>query len=387
MKKIGIFTFHRSINYGAFMQSYSLSKKIQKELPDTKVEIIDYTSAHMEEIYKPAIKKWTFSHPIYAYLKYKQYYKFRDSLSRLPLSSKCICSDGDTDNVLSAYEKDYDAFVVGSDAVWNWIQRGFPNPYIMNFKSYVVKLSYAASAYGMSKDYVTDSAKEYFRQSLEKFSFIGVRDEYTESLVKDVCPNVNPVYTCDPTVFLDLNDVYNEMGMTKEEFKTHIYKKYKIPTNKKLIGVMGAPANIIKRIKSEYGSEYCVIGLYNFSKCADVQMVDLTPFEWAAVFSLFELTLTTFFHGTLLSLRNATPVVNFDSSKFSKENEGKIHDVMRRMNLLDCHFKSTTDESNIMAKVSEVLSKREIYSDLIQTNIKELEKSHEEFLNKLREIL
>ena len=42
IKKIGILTFHNSINNGAVMQAYSLSKKIQQVMPESKVEIIDY---------------------------------------------------------------------------------------------------------------------------------------------------------------------------------------------------------------------------------------------------------------------------------------------------------------------------------------------------------
>ena len=46
-KRIGILTFHKSINNGAVMQAYSLSKKLQTEYPDYTVEIIDY---HMPKV-------------------------------------------------------------------------------------------------------------------------------------------------------------------------------------------------------------------------------------------------------------------------------------------------------------------------------------------------
>jgi hypothetical protein len=40
-KKIGILTLHRSINYGAFMQAYSLWYNLKKST-DYQIEIIDY---------------------------------------------------------------------------------------------------------------------------------------------------------------------------------------------------------------------------------------------------------------------------------------------------------------------------------------------------------
>ena len=63
MKKVGILTFHRSINYGAFMQAYSLSKKIKKRVPDATVEIIDYTSRIMDDAYIPKINLSTLRNP------------------------------------------------------------------------------------------------------------------------------------------------------------------------------------------------------------------------------------------------------------------------------------------------------------------------------------
>ena len=39
---IGILTFHRAVNYGAFLQSYSLCKALNRE-SDIKAEVIDYS--------------------------------------------------------------------------------------------------------------------------------------------------------------------------------------------------------------------------------------------------------------------------------------------------------------------------------------------------------
>ena len=44
MKKIGILTYHKSINYGAFMQCYALSHKLSHDFPEAKVEVINYAT-------------------------------------------------------------------------------------------------------------------------------------------------------------------------------------------------------------------------------------------------------------------------------------------------------------------------------------------------------
>ena len=387
MKKIGIFTFHRSINYGAFMQAYSLSKKIQKKFPDTTVEIIDYASKLMDNYYVPRINRSVIRNPQGYFLKKKQYKLFESALDALPLSEKKIFSDGQTQQVLKAYEDDYDVFIVGSDAVWNWCKRGFPNPYLLNFEKDVKKLSYAASAYGMDSGCVKDEERAYFAASLERFDFIGVRDNYTASLVKNICPCAVPEYTCDPTVFLDMNDVFAEIGLSRKDFKSKIYRKLNISEDKKIIGMMGVPKELADKMVSRFGDEYVFVNLYDYSRFFKKQLLDINPFEWAAVFGLFDLTVTSFFHGTLLSLCNGTPVINYDFSDFSKKNEGKICDVMKRLDLSDCHFKSKNDFDLIVKKAEEILSDRAAYSTKITESMSALADSSDKFFEQLSKSL
>ncbi len=56
--RIGILTFHRSINCGAVMQCYSLSKKLQQEFPDAVVEVIDYHMPKIAASYKVSLKQY-----------------------------------------------------------------------------------------------------------------------------------------------------------------------------------------------------------------------------------------------------------------------------------------------------------------------------------------
>lgn len=58
MKRIGILTYHRSFNYGALMQSYSLSTRIAKDFPEAKVELIDYCSKKVYLMYNENFKNY-----------------------------------------------------------------------------------------------------------------------------------------------------------------------------------------------------------------------------------------------------------------------------------------------------------------------------------------
>ena len=150
---------------------------------------------------------------------------------------------------------------------------------------------------------------------------------------------------------------------------------------------MGAPKEIVCKLKEKAGDEYVLVNLYKYVRFADKQLIDLTPFEWAAVFGLFEVTVTSYFHGTLLSLRNYTPVVNYDFNKFSQNNEGKICDVMRKMELSECHFKERKDYDDIVDRVFNVIEDRESYVLKIKKNVEKLSESSEAFFDKVGELL
>ena len=56
--RIGILTYHRSINCGAVMQCYSLSKKLQQCLPQATVEVVDYHMPLVDEYYDNEMKNY-----------------------------------------------------------------------------------------------------------------------------------------------------------------------------------------------------------------------------------------------------------------------------------------------------------------------------------------
>ena len=51
MKKIGLITFHRPVNFGAALQSVALFKTIESQ--GAACEIIDYINLSFEKAYKP----------------------------------------------------------------------------------------------------------------------------------------------------------------------------------------------------------------------------------------------------------------------------------------------------------------------------------------------
>lgn len=394
--KIGILTFHQSVNNGAVMQAYSLSKRLKKEYPDAIVEIIDYRRKSVEKAYSYTFSEYIkadsfviFAKKMAKLLLDPQMLKrmrnrtkvFNACIDTLPLSKDIIISD-DTEELYDYIENNYDILVVGSDAVWNYVTRGFPNAYFASADLKVKKLSYAASCYGMDYLNISDEEKKEVSKVFSAFDFIGVRDEATENFVKWTGCDNEPYHTCDPTTFLDVNDLPVDVSVLEKKLVQR-----GLDFSKPSIGVMGTD-KMLSMIRKLYGDKYQLVSLYNYIKGADVNLYDLEPYEWAYVFRYFKLTFTTFFHGTLLSLRNGVPLICIDlNTEFGKKHTPKTLDVLKRVGFEDWYFSTDYKSKNfdkIKAKADELLAGD--YRDTIIAAMNKEAESFETFNNALKAI-
>lgn len=396
--RIGILTFHQSVNNGAVMQAYSLSRRLKEEYPDIVVEIIDYRRESVNKAYSYSVVEYLKAAPSIVILAKRflglvrdpQFLKrlrnrtkiFEDCIHMLPLSKDIIVSDN-TKELYDYIEKNYDILVVGSDAVWNYVTRGFPNAYFPTPELKVKKLSYAASCYGMDYLKVAENEKDKICQVFSNFDFIGVRDEATENFVKWSGCSTLPQHTCDPTVFLNVDDLPIDVELLEKKLADRGFD-----FNKSTICIMG-PDKMLSMVRDLYADQYQIVSLYNYIKGADVNLYDLEPYEWAYVFRYFKLTFTTFFHGTLLSLRNGVPLICIDlNMEFGKQHVPKTLDVLKRLGFEDWYFSTDYKSLNfdkIKAKADTLIA-GDYYNAIITAMDKEAE-SFEVFNTALKKIV
>lgn len=366
--RIGILTFHRSVNNGAVMQCYALSKRIKQDFPNDVVEVIDYHMPKIEQKYSVTLAQFFKSSSMilmlkkaYQLLREPDMFKknnqrnavFKNAITKLPLSRDRIFDDND-EELVDYINSHYDILIVGSDAVWNYVTRGFPNAYFPDERIKCYKLSYAASCFGMEFLNCPQEDRIRIGQILERFEFIGVRDTATEDFVKWSKCIKTPVHTCDPTALLDVENLPIDVNLLNKKL---IQKGFDL--NKPTIGVMGNE-KMVNMIRKFYGNKYQIAALYNYTKGADIQLFDLEPYEWAYVFRYFGITFTTYFHGTMLSLRNGVPVICIAlKTEFAKQHVPKTLDVLRRLGYEDWYFKTDYTSENlnkIKTKADQLLS-------------------------------
>lgn len=309
--KIGILTFHRSINYGAFMQSYALSTTLQKRYPQHTVEVIDFEYLKKHNNYKKHIKRFPFGFEYYI-----KYTRFQSDLKYLSLSPTSFITD-DEESVRAYIEKNYDIVIVGSDAVWAY-QKKMPvtAPYFLfgdKLKN-IVKMSFAASAFTTVFENATQEEKDILKESLSDFSYIGVRDNATKNFVEKLQTGKHVNINHDPTIFL-------APAAPSEKYLDSILHKNLIWGQKSTISFMTRQLACMEELRRKYSNGYRLLHFYQrdnqFRDIKDLRcrlVNNLSPLEWYNLYSTCTLNITHFFHGACLGLINMVPTIAIDDS-------------------------------------------------------------------------
>lgn len=406
MKKIGILTYHRSINYGAFMQCYSLATKLQKDFPHDKIEVIDYLSEKIFLGYRPSVSnylKLVLIRPglqakgrtiknlimhIFGMQKNMAHSSlasiFEESVKKLPLSDEYIITDS-IDTFFEKIQGKYDVLIVGSDAVWNWTLRGFPNPYFLNKERLSpIKMSYAASSYGQEYFGLSDDKKIYIRQAWRDFKYLGVRDRATEDFVAFVDSSLNTSHNCDPTVLLEMDSLHNYVDSVKKKLM-----EQGVDFSKPVVGIMGLD-DLGALARDVVGEETQIVAVFRKNSFANFYLGELSPFEWSVAFSLFSVTFTHFFHGNLLSLKNRTPTIIIEhASEYNKRHNSKIRDLMGRLDLLNhCFYMEDFNLTKARELYDEIiLDNKQIIPSKIERALSMEASSYDDFYNHLNKLI
>lgn len=328
--RIGILTYHRAINYGAFLQCYALATFIKNNFPEHKVEVIDFETRNDVIIkIKSLIKSSGFCD---FFQKLKMFYAFhKDVKEYLPLSQKHTISNS-PESVSKKYGGNYDIIIVGSDAVWNSVT----DESKLNFFLYKItnckKISYAASCSGLNLNDISNSNVKLYKELLQDFSYLGVREKKGENFLKRVVPNLDSFHNCDPTCFIQLEN------FPEIDFESKM-ERYRIEKDKPIVCIMTKNEVAGKMIYEHFHSTHQIVGLYTYNKYADKMLYDLSPMEFGVFFKRVEILFSYFFHGSYLCLKNGVPVIALEENVEPDGEQPKIKYLFERLGLSDWYYR------------------------------------------------
>ncbi len=198
--KIGIFTFHHSLNVGAALQAWALQEYLRTQGFDAS--LVNYGKIGWPNKYR--IRLDSFRHFIGSlYRSFRTFVltfgieSYRRSLYRRFLRKSMRIGSAVRKEDLPML--DYTHLITGSDMVWNPnINEGDETYFLATASQGVKRISYAPS-FGM-EDFAPEQERDMSKR-LSKFDAISVREPQGAAIVKRLC-GCEATVVCDPTLLL-----------------------------------------------------------------------------------------------------------------------------------------------------------------------------------------
>ena len=221
--KVGIITFHCSYNYGSALQAFALQKYINMHLG--QAQIIDFVQPEDFKQYRLFRTHLYLRNPkslaadiVYMLPNWKRKQGFEGFLRRFVPMTPQRYTDREA---LMQLNGQFDAFVCGSDQIWNPVcTNGVEPAYFLQFAQQdKKKVAYACSMGHSSLDTVYLDA---FKKYMEKLDSISVREKTAQEYLS-VFTDRQIRVVLDPTLLLDKIDYVNMMPEGKGSNYIFVY--------------------------------------------------------------------------------------------------------------------------------------------------------------------
>lgn len=348
--RIAILTFHTANNYGAVLQAYALQEYLSQEYGNTR--ILDYHNKDIDRSYaKPSIFA-LIHNPKKTVFKLFQSILFKGKNDRIDQFRKeylKLTKRYEFDNIVQANEE-ADAFITGSDQVWNYMIIGKDTTFFLDFAlKEKLTCSYAASI-GVKE--IPGTFVDLYRNALSHIKTISVRETAgVQTLEKIGIEDVEVMP--DPTLLLS-KERWEQFSVTPS-IKGKYILVYKITTSDKMIYF----AKELSRI-----TKLPVIYIPNDLKSGIIGSlrIDVGPREWLGYIRNAEYVVTNSFHGTVFSILFG---VKFFSEVSQKVNPSTSR-ILTLLSLfgfenrtIDCFAVEILDKELPISHVAEVCLKQQ----------------------------
>lgn len=311
--KIGLLTFHDTNNFGSYLQTYGLYKKIRDLGYDC--EIVDYQCQSIIEREHLGKEQLSFSlrQLLKEFLINRHLRKKYKNLKEWLLSNAKIGCYYNKYNIKDACSQ-YSKFLVGSDIVWGMDIIGKDTTYFLDFENDSSKKLAFSSSIGNPW---TEEDKNIIKPYLKEFNGIAVREEESAEWVRDLI-GIRPNVVCDPTMLLKSN-----------EWTMQISKKYK--GRNYVLVYFPTPANIqdAQKYAKQHGLECYLINhglpVKGFKSVRPLNIGDFLSLFYYAGF-----VFSASYHGVLFSI-----YFNRQFAYYNRAHKSRMNTLARKLNVKD----------------------------------------------------
>lgn len=360
--KVGIFTFHCADNYGAVLQTYGLQEYLKRL--GHEVYVIDYCP---DFLIRPTRLFRFDTLPNAGFLsrllgifrectvipiRYYRHFLFK-KFRRKRLNLMAL----DLDNP----DNGFDAFVFGSDQIWNIeMTEGYNDVYWGNVKAVKGKRNVAYAASAGYVDSLKDS--EEILNLLTNFSSVGVREMSLSKFLNGKFPQL-PVTVCLDPVLLAGREVFDSIA---EDIKVHqpYMLLFQLSHNEQLF-------QDTQRLAEKGNLEIIEITSYTESLKNKHMLNCVSPEEMIAYVQSAEYVITNSFHGAVFSILYRKDFNVVCSNSYVAERISNLLEALGLENRLceNVHALDAVDYSEMGSKYGALLSNSQSYLSNALTNL------------------
>ena len=358
--KIGILTYHRTLNYGAVMQALALRFVLQKMGHD--VYYVDYWPKYHQDKYALFSFHQMFSKGAKKAVSYlKNFLKnYSSKKERIENFRKFFAIY--IDPFCSQVTENFDIVIYGSDQIWrkqSSLKAYNPVYFGVNDIKALQHVSYAASM-----GVLPQSDKDYqcVKNMLHHLSKISVREENLLAMVKEMGFS-DAVKTLDPTLLLSHTDWDNLLSFVNDDKPKERYVLfYDLMYN-------SFDLDEIKKFTRQYGMKLKILSGYA-SKAGNPDKISCGgPNVFLSLIRNADFVFTSSFHGLVFSI-----IYNKPFYAAFRENEGRALSLLQNLGI----------PNKLLAPMQKISLQYEPIDYMkINKNLEELKKSSLDFLKNL----
>lgn len=344
MKKVGIITMHRPVNYGSALQTYALQYIISKM--GYECEIIDYrypNELHLAKknrvLYLLQLVLSYLINSFYGFPNIRQKRKFKRFLEIYINLSRSYT----TFSELHETPPSYDIYVTGSDQVWNPKFTKGDTSFLLSFVDNTSKKISYASSFAITQ--LPSTYRNDFHKYLKDYSFISVREKSSIPIVQELLGSECQL-VCDPTLLLKRDD-YLQLGSKsnldiKEDYILVYILRYSFDPYPNV-------QNLIDQVQDYFQMKVIYLnGSKNNIFCKNKKIIKHAgPCDFLYLLLNAKFVITSSFHGVVFSVNFKLP---FYAIVKKGNNDSRIIDFLQTVGLLHraVNYNEGLDSNTIM---------------------------------------
>ena len=349
--KIGTITFHCSYNFGSALQTYAL----KKHLTDLghEVHVIDYRSNDFNnyKIFRRSGLKTYIADLLFLFGNLRRRDSFRSFWRDHFDMTERTYAGASAEQELSKDLKNYDAFICGSDQIWNLdCTQGPVPPFFLSFASGESrKIAYAPSlshAKFEDRNFTSEDRKR-IGSWLSRFDSISVREISVAGQFQQLTEK-KIVETLDPTLLLDL----------QEYRSVHAPRLVKgLNADKYIFAYTLWPDADMIRYLDKLASERDLTIVYYSKKpirykSRSVNVWGIGPADFLTLIDKADCVVSNSFHATVFSILYGKPFLTFGTEKSSSRMQTLLAKLgLSKEHLLPAHY---AGDGNVRPFASEL---------------------------------